>query len=117
VLKLKYPVDDYVIRLKKSGLRGEASNAMEEDEPQDEPPKKRILIPRPKQTFVVVHRHDNTLYYKRIEEQAYRLLESLGKGATLVKSLESAFKSAPDANLVREWFETWTQLGWFCKPQ
>jgi Putative DNA-binding domain len=115
VLKLKYPVDDYVIRLKKSGLRGDASNAIEEDAPEEALPKRRILIPRPKQTFVVVHRHDNTLYYKRIEEQGYRLLDSLSKGATLVKAIKSAFRSDPDPELVREWFETWTELGWFCK--
>lgn len=115
VLKLKYPVDDYVIRLKKSGLRGDASNAIEEDSPEERRPKRRVLIPRPKQTFVVVHRHDNSLYYKRIEEHGYRLLDSLSKGATLLKAIKSAFDSNPDPELVKEWFETWTELGWFCK--
>jgi Putative DNA-binding domain len=117
VLKLKYPVDQYVIRLKKNGLRGDASNAIEEDAQKEAQPKRRILIPRPKQTFVVVHRYENSLYYKRIEEPAYRLLDALGKGATLVKALESAFDSDPDPKLVREWFETWTELGWFCKAR
>lgn len=77
--------------------------------------KRRVRIPRPKQTFVVVHRHDNSRYYKRIEEQAYRLLNSLSKGTTLLKAIESAFESDPDPELVKEWFETWTELGWFCK--
>lgn len=117
LLKLKYPVDEYVIRLKKSGLRGDASNAIEEDANEKVRPKRGIRIPRKKETFVVVHRFDNSLYYKRIDEPAYRLLNSLGKGATLVNAIKSAFDKAPDPKLVREWFETWTELGWFCKPR
>jgi hypothetical protein len=115
VLKLKYPVDEYVIRLKKSGLRGDASNAIEEDAAEKGRPKRGIRIPRAKQAFVVVHRYNNSLYYKRIEEPAYRLLISLGKGATLVKAIKSAFDRDPDPELVREWFATWTELGWLCK--
>jgi hypothetical protein len=115
VLKLKYPVDDYVTRLKKSGLRGDASNAMEENATEKRQSGRRVPIPRAKQTFVVVHRYDNMLYYKRIDERGYRLLTSLGKGATLVKAIKSAFESEPDPEVVREWFQTWTELGWFCK--
>jgi hypothetical protein len=117
VLKLKYPLDDYVIRLKKSGLRGDASNAMEEKTHEKSRPKRRIPIPRPRLTFVVVHRHDNSLYYKRIDQRGYRLLRDLAMGATLGKAIETAFADEPDPRLVRELFETWTELGWFCKPR
>ncbi len=130
-----------MIRLKKSGLRGDASNAMEE-QTRESRPKRRIPIPRRRPVFVVVHRHNNSLFYKRIDERGYRLLTALDKGATLGRAIRSAFVAEPepgrprpgrpgrgrpgstnavapepDAALVREWFQTWTELGWFCKPQ
>ena len=40
ILHLRYPLDQYLIRLKKSGLRGEASNAVEENA-QEKPTRKR----------------------------------------------------------------------------
>jgi len=117
VLQLRYPLDDYLIRLKKPGLRGEASNAVEENSPEKSRVKRRSPIPRPRETFVVVHRLDNSLFYKRIDRQAYRLLTSLNRGATLGKAIKSAFSDPRAPELIREWFKTWTELGWFCKRQ
>jgi Putative DNA-binding domain len=116
VLQLEYPLDEYMMRLKKSGLRGDASNAMEE-RMHETRPKRRSPIPRRRRVFVVVHRHDNSLYYKRIDESAFRLLTSLRKGDPLGKAIKSAFAGRPDPEQVRERFETWTELGWFCKPR
>jgi len=117
LLHLRYPLDQYLIRLKKTGLRGEASNAVEENELEKPARKRRTPIPRAKETFLVVHRLDNSLYYKRIDAREYRLLTSLQRGATLGKALKSAFTADPDPATIREWFQTWTELGWFCKPK
>jgi hypothetical protein len=117
VLQLRYPLDDYLIRLKKPGLRGEASNAVEESSPDKSHRKPRSPIPLARETFVVVHRLDNSLFYKRIDGRAYRLLTSLDRGATLGKAIKSAFSDPPDPELIREWFKTWTELGWFCKRE
>jgi hypothetical protein len=144
LLELKYPLDEYMLRLKKIGLRGDASNAMEE-RMHESRLKRRSPIPRPRRVFIVVHRHENSLYYKRIDERGFRLLAALEKGATLDTAIKSAFaaepgrprpgkpgrgrpgstsarsqfdhSSEPDSALIREWFETWTELGWFCKPR
>ena len=116
VLKLRYPLDQYIIRLKKNGLRGEASNAVEEGSPDKPVRKRQAPIPRAKETFVVVHRLDNSLYYKRIDSREYRLLTSLDAGETLGNALQSVFSDKPDADLIRDWFKTWTEFGWFRKP-
>ena len=116
VLALRYPVDEYIIRLKKPGQRGDASNAFEEVSPEKGKNKRLPPIPREKETFVVVHRVDNQLYYKRIDRRAYRLLSSLDRGVTLGRALRIAFAKELDAALIRGWFQTWTELGWFCKP-
>lgn len=114
VLHLRYPLDDYLIKLKKKGLRGEASNAVEE-QLQTKPAKRRTPIPRPKEVFVVVHRYENSLYYRRIDRRAYDVLIALQNGATLGKAVDTAFSDQPDPNLIRQWFKTWTELAWFCK--
>jgi hypothetical protein len=115
VLQLRYPLDEYLIRLKKSGLRKDASNAMEEQSPEKDRVFRKPRIPKAKETFIVVHRLDNMLYYKRIDERGYRLLTALDRGSTLGKALKSAFPTNPDPQLIRQWFEDWTELGWFCK--
>lgn len=115
VLQLRYPLDEYLIRLKKSGLRKDASNAMEETSPEKSRAVRKPRIPPAKETFIVVHRLDNMLFYKRIELRAYRVLTELGRGRTLGKAIKSAFSAKPDVELVRDWFKAWTELGWFCK--
>jgi len=114
VLHLRYPLDHYIMRLKKTGLRGDASNAMEETA-RRKPPRKPP-VPRPAETFIVVHRLDNSLYYKRINAQQYRMLTSLQRGDNVGKAIQFAFEDQPDPALIRDWFQTWTELGWFCKP-
>jgi hypothetical protein len=115
ILDLAYPLDDYVLQLKQDGLRGEASNAVEEVPGKEKPRKRRTLLPRRGRALVVVHRHDNALYYKRLDARAWRLLTALRDGKTLEKALNSASKTGLDAEIVKEWFQTWTALGWFCK--
>jgi hypothetical protein len=116
VLELHYPLDDYILQLKKSADRGGASNAVEEISPEKSKAKRRPPIPREKQTHLVVHRVNNQLYYKKIDRRAYRLLASLDRGSTVGKALKVAFADVPNADLIRDWFQTWTELGWFCKP-
>jgi hypothetical protein len=116
LLDLRYPLDDFLIRLKKTGLRGEASNAMSESDNRDHPRRKRIpRRPRRQSVFVVVHRHDNSLYYKRLDPRAYRILLALSHGQTLQRALTKSFGPDADPDLVKQWFTTWSELGWLCK--
>jgi hypothetical protein len=116
LLSLQYPVDDYVISVKQhEALRGEASNAM------DSAPKgsklKKVPLPKPENVFVAVHRHNNALYYKRLEPEAYALLTALRKGATLQTACARAFRRASPLvdwpKKLQEWFQNWSALGWF----
>ena len=73
-------------------------------------------MPRPRRakTFIVVHRYNHTLYYKRVEAPAFRMLESLAAGKTLARAVSAAGPRVK-AEQVREWFATWMELGWFCR--
>jgi hypothetical protein len=118
LLDLRYPLDDFLIQMKKTGLRGEASNAMSESGGRKQSRKRRPpRRPRRQSVFVVVHRHDNSLYYKRLDPRAYRILLALHHGFTLQRALTKAFGPDVDSNVIKEWFATWTELGWFCKAK
>jgi hypothetical protein len=117
VMECAYPVDDFALALKKTALRGEASNALA-----SMPKSRRATrprLPRPAKTFVAVHRQKNMLYFKRLEPEAYAILTALRDGRTLSAACAGALREADPAidwaARVQEWFKTWQALGWFCR--
>ncbi len=122
LLALRYPVDDFVLALKESdtALRGEASNTLT-SAPKTSARKKRLPLPAREPVFVAVHRQQNMLYYKRLEPEAYAILRALGRGATLQKACVAALTDSRRTDVdwpaqIRAWFDTWSALGWFCRP-
>ena len=119
LLELRYPLDDFVLAVKKqdSALRGEASNAVEANRENDRPA--RVRLPRPKKIYLAVHRHNDSLYYKRLEQPAFWILTQLRDGATVMRACASAIPDESDpvhwAQTLRGWFSVWTELGWFCQ--
>jgi hypothetical protein len=118
VLALRYAVDDFVIAVKQGALRSDASNAPADAAPVAQP--KSTLRPRRARVYVAVHRHDNQIYFKRLEPAAYRLLKALQQGETLASACAIALprpaSSAPAwQQKVRGWFQNWAEWGWFCR--
>lgn len=114
LLDLRYPVDTYMIRVKRrDALRSEASNTPGAAVARRAV--RRAPVPRPARTFVAVHRLDNRLFYKRLEPAAFRILEALSRGETLARALSAGGPGATPAR-VRRWFKVWMALGWFCSP-
>ena len=121
ILKLDYPVDDFLIAVKKDAdsLRGEASNAIN-SAPSAHRESTQIPLPQPEVTYLAVHRFDNMLYFKRLEPEGYIILEALAAGSTLedacVKAVEQSTRANADWQaLIKEWFDNWAALGWFCR--
>jgi hypothetical protein len=123
LLDLGYPLDDFVIGLKKrdAALRSEASNAMDtSDNPLAAKRTPRVRRPGKQRIFLAVHRFENGLYYKRLDPQAYQLLTALQGGATLADACDIAVNGGKDsaeeiAAQIGAWFKLWAGLGWFCK--
>jgi hypothetical protein len=122
ILRLDYPVDDFLIAVKKDAdsLRGEASNAMN-SAPTTDRETAQIPLPEPQATYLAVHRFDNMLYFKRLEPEGYIMLEALAAGATLEDACAQAVEQSTRTNvdwqaLIKEWFDNWAALGWFCQP-
>jgi hypothetical protein len=116
LLKLEHVVDDFLIELKKnSGLRSEASNAME----QNHRGKKARAPHRLKRqvNFLAVHRYQDVIYYKQLEPGQFILLSALQAGATLEKACTklAGFEIPGDLGAtIQNWFSSWAALGWFC---
>jgi hypothetical protein len=117
LLELGYELDNFLVKLKHGeALRSEASNAMEQRRTKQHRPAKKHL--RPKTIFLAVHRHNDTVYYKRLQPAQFRLLSAFKSGATLTEACETLAESGElDAEQIKKWFETWAALGWFCEPE
>jgi len=113
LLDLRYPIDTYLIRVKKRvALRSEASNTPDSGAAAHRAVR-RAPLPRPSRTLVAVHRHENKLYYKRLEPAAFRILAALAEGKALSAAIAAAGRGTRPAK-VQDWFRAWMALGWFC---
>lgn len=98
LLALRYPVDDLRIHLKARARRLKAG-----------------------QVFLVVHRLDSTVYYRRVAAEEYRLLAALRDGRKISKAIRLAFENSPASTeeqgvMLEKWFTVWAELGWLCTP-
>lgn len=71
--------------------------------------------------YIAVHRHEDTVYYRRIVREDFLLLSALREGRTLGEAIEAAFATSSileqqqPAHL-QSAFAYWTTMGWFCNP-
>ena len=120
LLELHYPVDDLLLEVNKSSEDGEAaSNAVSGGRKRASVRRFRALNPQP--IFLAVHRNDDSVYFRRLEPEAFALLAALASGKSIAVAVTAAFRTsavpvAARAETVREWFELWSALGWFCRP-
>lgn len=117
LLQLRHPVDESLIRLRHRETQA-VSNAATST-------RRRAVVrlsAQPARTpiFLAVHRHNYSVFYKRLEPEAWRLLQALRAGETLDNACAHAFAKSTasprkSAEKIREWFATWTALGWLCR--
>ena len=121
LLRFAYPADDLLLTVRKEDEDTDfASNAFQEKHKR----KKVQAVARlkPATIFLVVHRVDFSVYFRRIDAEEFAILAALRDGKTLGKAIEAAFTKSqvPEsqrAGLVQQWFQNWATLGWFCKPE
>jgi hypothetical protein len=117
LLALSYPVDSFVLAVKKHSPEAEiVSNAANRRESLN-----YLKLPtmRQERIWLAVHRFDDSVYYRRIGREEFLLLSALRTGATVSEALTHAFKktklnSEEQATVMREGFGHASELGWFC---
>lgn len=119
LLELGHPVDDLSMAVKAKdadALSTQSSNAVEGSRPTKSPG--RVRLPRPKQIWLAVHRHENGIYLKRLTAAQYALLSALKSGATVEIACGLAYEREPSdpgqfSENIRQWFHSAGSLGWF----
>ncbi len=117
LLDLSYPVDDLLIRVRSELEESDiVSNAVTE---RVHSRHRRRRLPEPEPIFLAVHRADNTVYFKRLDKQAFTILSALRDGKTLsdaVDEVDWSGRNIEEAMAdVQKWFAYWSAQGWFCK--
>jgi hypothetical protein len=104
-----YPVDDVLLEVRKlEDSNHKIANWR----------RKRLPQVGTEKCFIVVHRVEYSVCYRRVEQEAFHLLEALQCGSALGEALEVAFRDSAQPQerwpvLVQEWFSLWMNLGWF----
>lgn len=117
LLELDYPLDDFLISLRKDNQnRSEAGS-----EKAPEKSTKAIKLPNKQKTYVVVHRFQNKVYFKKLDKAGFVILAELAKGKNLGSACSKGVKYLPKGtapekieSIIFEYFSVWNSLGWFC---
>jgi len=118
LLDLRYPVDELVLAVHRETAPSDImSNAVTE---RKQAKRTRLPAMRRSQIHLAVHRYENSVYYRRIDPEAFRLLSALQSGTLLGQALEVAFNKSSlspedQATKIQEYFAHASELGWFCK--
>ena len=117
LLALEYPVDDLHLRVSELAEgRGDASNAVMRH--RERRAVKRFTMQR-EGIHVAVYRKDDSVYFRRMNADEFRLLDALRGGRPMGEAIDSVFGESdlPVEELrtkIEEWFRSWSESGWFC---
>jgi hypothetical protein len=115
LLALGYAVDEVVLAVHKDRPVSDiVSNAVT-----DRKKSKRIRVPRLKRspTYLAVHRYNDSVYYRRIDHEAFLLLSAIQEGEPVTRVVDRAMRTSKlpaleQAAKIRECFALASELGW-----
>ena len=120
LIESHYAIDDALIAIRNgSGSRDTSSNNASTGHVSKRTRALREM--KRKTAYIAVHRFEDTVYYRRLAAEDYRLLLTLQQGVALGDAIDIAF----DGSLIPEHerpaylqsaFAYWTTMGWFCAP-
>ena len=116
LLDLRYPVDDLLLAIKHDAETNLASNAIAERQKRKKVSAVARLKPAP--VYLLIHRLENTVYFRRLEREEFAILSALRKGKTLERAIVAGFRGSKipadeRAGNAGAWFRNWSSLGWF----
>jgi hypothetical protein len=119
ILELRYPVEDLLIELRSENGSSDASSNNASISRKTKRVR-RVAMLEPEQIYLALHRHQNSVYYKRLHAEDYRLLEALLAGQPIGAAIDAAFESSAIAEddrgaFLQQAFASWAALGWFIR--
>ena len=119
LLECEYPVDTFLVATRRRDEPlGGASHAVAERVRKKVA--KKVPRPKPSKVWLAIHRHSNSVYYKRLDQSAFTLLSELRAGKTLAEACEAAAAVPGETELgakLQDWFMQWATFGWFVRPE
>ena len=115
LLALRYAVDEVVLAVHKDRPATDiVSNAVTV---RKESKRRRVPRLRRSQTYLAVHRYEDSVYYRRIDREAFLLLSAIQKGEPITRVVDGAMSASKlpaleRAAKIREYFAHASQLGW-----
>jgi hypothetical protein len=118
LLELDYPVDEISLRLKKIEiLRTEAVTAARAKQKLG-----KLARAAKQRRYVVVHRVDNSVYFKNLEPAQFFILAAMNSGKSIeqacafaLRKVSARDRAALSPRALQTWFGNWASFGWFCK--
>jgi len=115
LLELRYDADEVVLAVHKNTQDVDiVSNAVTERKSS-----KRIRLPKSQRSlsYLVVHRYQDSVYYRRVDHEAFLLLLAIQAGEPIASVVDKAFVGSvlqPNerAAKIREYFAHAAELGW-----
>ncbi|HEV2276583.1 MAG TPA: putative DNA-binding domain-containing protein [Acidobacteriaceae bacterium] len=117
LLALSYPVDDLLLQVRsENGSTASSSNNASSARKRRHVRQVAALAPKP--VHLAVHRLQNSVWYKPLSLEEFRLLEAIQAGKPLGAAIDEAFQSSgiPEDQrpaFLQESFAAWAMLGWF----
>jgi hypothetical protein len=117
LVALEFPVDELVLNLHRNEKRQATEAGVRHEEEAHAPAKLPPL--RRKATWLAAHRVDFSVYYLRLQRGEFLTLAAIQAGVPLAQAIETGVTSSrvPSGKrplLVRQWFTSWSELGWIC---
>lgn len=121
LLGLSYPADELLIAVRQ-GAGSSDTSSNNATATRKIPAVRRVAQLAPAPIWLVVHRQEFTVYYKRLQPEEYRMLTAIQSGAALGEVFAMAFSNsamdeAAQAAFLQECFQQWAVLGWLCEQE
>lgn len=117
LLALSYPVDDLLLQVRsEDGSSTSSTNNASAARKRRHVRQVAALAPKP--VHIAVHRLQNSVWYKPLSEEEFRLLQAIQEGKPLGAGIDEAFRSSdiPEDQrpaFLRDAFASWAMLRWF----
>ena len=118
LLDLQYPVHKLLLAIRREAREIDIVSNAVAGRTERRRPRKRSL-PKHEKVYLAVHRADNSVYFKRLDGDAFGILRTLREGKRLSEAVERVewrdVSPEQAAQNLQTWFGLWSSLGWFCK--
>jgi hypothetical protein len=117
LLELRFPVDELLLSIRHK----DEQNSISANSASTHLVRRRVANRAPlhrsrNPIYLAVHRHEYSVYFKRLDSREYQMLRALRPGTRLSKAIDTVHWGSTDPEeaitQVQEWFANWASLGW-----